>query len=102
MKRKQQTMSWLQFGRRHGVSQQTISRWRTAGFVVLADDGHIDVAASDARLAARPRRYRGGRCAGPAADDLRPVETLPPLVLPDLRDTLPPLVAPVLPRFRFP
>jgi hypothetical protein len=90
MKRKQQTMSWQQYGARHGVSQQTISRWRAAGFLVQDEHGHILVGASDDRLAARPRHYRGGRCAGPAQDDTRPV------------DTLPPLVAPVLPRFRFP
>jgi hypothetical protein len=90
MKRKQETMSWRQYQARHNISAQTISRWRAAGYVVLADDGHIDVAISDARLASRPRRFRGGVCSGPATDDLRPV------------DTLPPLVAPVLPRFRFP
>jgi hypothetical protein len=96
-----QTMTWREFSARHHVSQQTISRWRAAGLVLLADNGRIDVALSDARLASRPRRYRGGRCAGPATDDTRPVDTLPPLVVPVL-GPLPPLVPPKLPRFRFP
>ena len=53
------------FAARHGVSMQSVSNWKRAGHVVNAPDGHIDSEASDARLAARPTYYRGGRPKGP-------------------------------------
>jgi hypothetical protein len=86
-----QTMTQAQFATRHHVSRRTVNIWRAAGLVLLADNGKIAVALSDARLAWRPRFYRGGRARGPA------------LEVADVTDTMPPLgELPVLPRFRFP
>ena len=53
------------FAARHGVSCQTVSNWKRKGLVTNAADGHIDVEASDARLAERPATYRGGTTRGP-------------------------------------
>jgi hypothetical protein len=49
------------FARLHGVAKPTVTGWKRRGLLVFARDGkRIDVAASNARLAARPSISRGG------------------------------------------
>lgn len=62
-------MTWDQFAARHNVSRKTVGVWRQKGLVLLAGNGGIDVAASEARLRSRPRYYRGGIARGPAAPE---------------------------------
>jgi predicted transcriptional regulator len=52
--------SMAAFARRRGVSKPCVSQWKTRGLLVLSD-GLVDIAATEARLAARPAVYRGGR-----------------------------------------
>jgi hypothetical protein len=47
------------FARMHDVSQACVSGWRRRGYLVLVE-GKVDIAASNARLAARPSVHRGG------------------------------------------
>jgi hypothetical protein len=47
------------FARMHGVSQACVSGWRRRGYLVLVE-GRVDVAGSNANLAARPSVHRGG------------------------------------------
>jgi nucleoid-associated protein YgaU len=63
-------LSRSDFAVRHKVSRQTISEWSRRGLVTFAPDGRrVDVTATEALLAARPSRYRGGRPKGPHAVD---------------------------------
>jgi hypothetical protein len=55
------TMTQGDFASRLRVSRKTVCNWRSRGLVVLANDGFVDVAASEARLRKRPEVYRGGR-----------------------------------------
>jgi len=75
-----------EFAARHGVSCQTVSVWKRRGYVTNAADGHIDSEASDARLAARPAIYRGGRARGPHFATARPAR--PSLSLAELGELL--------------
>src|SRR6478736_7631478 len=69
-------MSLAAYGRRHGVSRQTVCRWRDRDLLVVRDWG-VEVEPSDAKLASRPAFYRGGRTRGLSAateqHDFRPV-----------------------------
>jgi hypothetical protein len=50
------------FARLHGVAKPTVTGWKRRGLLVFAADGkRVDVAASNARLAARPTISRGGK-----------------------------------------
>lgn len=59
-----ETMTQAEFARRRGVSRKTVTTWKQQGFLVVFDDGQIDVAASEAVLDARPPSYRGGVTSG--------------------------------------
>jgi hypothetical protein len=48
------------FARLHHVAKPTVLGWRKRGYLVLTADGKVDVAGSNARLAARPSVNRGG------------------------------------------
>jgi hypothetical protein len=61
----EKTLSQAAFARKLGVSAMAVSRWRVQGWLVLAADGRIDVAASEERLRTRPEVYRGGRTVRP-------------------------------------
>jgi hypothetical protein len=52
-------ISLAAFARLHGVSAPTVTGWKRRGYLVLVE-GKVDVAASNARLAARPDVHRGG------------------------------------------
>jgi hypothetical protein len=54
------TLSLAAFARLHGVAKATVTGWKQRGYLVLTADGRVDVAASDAMLAARPSTSRGG------------------------------------------
>jgi phage terminase Nu1 subunit (DNA packaging protein) len=49
-----------EFARMRGVSRAAVGAWNRRGLLVL-DGGLVDVAASSAKLDARPEVYRGGR-----------------------------------------
>jgi hypothetical protein len=49
-----------EFSRQRDVSRKSVTVWKAQGYVVLNDDGLVDVVASNALLAARPTSYRGG------------------------------------------
>jgi hypothetical protein len=53
-------MSLAAYARRCGVTKSAVTGWRRRDLLVVTD-GRVDVAASDARLAARPSISRGGR-----------------------------------------
>jgi hypothetical protein len=57
-----------EFARIHGVAKSAVHKWGTKGLLVRHPDGSIDVKGSNARLAQRPRRYRGGTAKGPHDD----------------------------------
>ena len=52
-------MSFAAFARHCHVAKSCVTGWRRRGLVVVVD-GKVDVAASNARLAARPTISRGG------------------------------------------
>jgi hypothetical protein len=52
-------MSLADFSRLHGVAKSVVTGWKRRGLLVIAG-GKVDVAASNARLAARPTVSRGG------------------------------------------
>jgi hypothetical protein len=52
-------ISLADFARLHGVAAPTVTGWKRRGHIVLVD-GKVDVAASNARLAARPAARHGG------------------------------------------
>ena len=52
-------MSLADFSRLHGVAKSAVTGWKRRGLLVIVD-GKVDVAASNARLAARPTISRGG------------------------------------------
>ena len=61
-------MSLADFSRLHGVAKSAVTGWKRRGYLVLVEGGKVDVAASNARLAARPtivevvsRRYGPGK-----------------------------------------
>lgn len=55
-----------EFAKRRGVSEAMVSRWKRKGLLVLADDGRVLEAASNARLAAMLDPGRGGDRTGKA------------------------------------
>jgi hypothetical protein len=57
-------MSQTAYARHRGVSRKTVTVWKQQGILVLGADGQVDVAATDAVLAVRPDRYRGGATSG--------------------------------------
>jgi hypothetical protein len=54
-------MTLAAFSRSRGVSKAAATKWRKAGYLVMTDDGKVDVSRSNARLAERPAVYRGGK-----------------------------------------
>jgi phage terminase Nu1 subunit (DNA packaging protein) len=48
------TLTMAAFARVHGVAKPTVTGWRRRGYLAMTVDGLVDVAASNARLAARP------------------------------------------------
>lgn len=54
------------FAKRVGVSRAAVTQWAAAGRLVLAEDGRVNVAASEARLAATVNSRGGKRQAGMA------------------------------------
>jgi hypothetical protein len=56
-----------EFARIHGVAKSAVHKWGTKGLLVRHPDGSINVEASNARLAQRPSRYRGGTARGPSS-----------------------------------
>jgi hypothetical protein len=52
-------VTFAAYARLHHVSRPTVHGWRKRGYLVL-QDGKVDVAASNARLAVRPDVHRGG------------------------------------------
>src|SRR5262245_56240147 len=67
-KNAKETMSLAAFARKHSVNRKTVSRWRDAGYVVMAGD-KVDVARSEKLPAGRPAVHNGGRARGPTAED---------------------------------
>jgi phage terminase Nu1 subunit (DNA packaging protein) len=65
-----------QFAKRCGVQRQTVSRWAKKGWLKLSRDGRIDAEASEAKLATRPAKYRGGTVGGPRSADASATLTL--------------------------
>lgn len=49
-----------EFARQQDVSRKSVTVWKARGYIVLNEAGLVNVAASNALLAARPDRYRGG------------------------------------------
>jgi hypothetical protein len=66
------------FAKHRGVSKAAVTKWKARGLLVFTAAGKIDVAASDSRLADRPKVYRGGPVK--SAPGLKPssVVDLPP------------------------
>lgn len=53
-------MSQAEFARHRGVSKAIVTKWKGQGLLSLADDGKIDVEATEWNLDQRPANYRGG------------------------------------------
>jgi hypothetical protein len=66
------TMTMAAFARLHKVTKRTVGIWRDRGLAVMTGDGLVDAAASNARLAARPATFRGGRIRGPSIAEPNP------------------------------
>ena len=64
-------LTLAEYARRHRVSRQCVARWRDRGHLSMAGD-LVDATASDAKLAERPRFYRGGKCLGPSGGTISP------------------------------
>jgi hypothetical protein len=60
-------MTPAEFARQHNVSKTAVHKWGKRGLVVRFPDGSIDVETSNALLAQRPRKYRGGTARGPSS-----------------------------------
>lgn len=56
----EQYMSQAEFSRRRGVSRATVTEYKAKGLLVMTNDGLVDVAASEERLAASLDPARGG------------------------------------------
>jgi hypothetical protein len=54
-------LSLAEYSRRCGVTRGAVTGWKRRGFLVMTADGKVDVAASGARLSARPSISRGGK-----------------------------------------
>jgi phage terminase Nu1 subunit (DNA packaging protein) len=50
----------VEYAQLRGVDRSTVTLWKRQGYLVLTEDGRVDVKASDRKLAARPVSYRGG------------------------------------------
>jgi hypothetical protein len=57
-----------EFARLRHVSRAALTAWSARGFLVIAEDGRVDVEASNARLDERPEIYRGGQCSLPSTE----------------------------------
>lgn len=55
-----ETCTLAEFARRRGVSRKTTTTWKQRGWLVMTDDGQVDVAGSTNLLNQRPAVYRGG------------------------------------------
>ena len=66
---KTELISQAEFARRRGVSRATVYEYKAKGYLVMTDDGKVDVAASQARLVEHLDASRGGKRAAkkPAA-----------------------------------
>ncbi|MGW5957094.1 hypothetical protein [Methylorubrum thiocyanatum] len=53
-------LSQADFARARNVSRKTVTGWKQKGLLVLAEDGKIDVEATEWNLDQRPATYRGG------------------------------------------
>lgn len=77
------TLTQAQFARHLGVDRAHVTRLKHTGRLVLTADGHVDVAASEARIAATAdpakapvaERHAAGRAA--AVDGQKPAKTAP-------------------------
>ena len=57
-------VSQAQFAQLRGVDRSTVTLWKRKGLLVVDEEsGLLDVAASNAKLDARPPTYRGGKTA---------------------------------------
>ena len=50
----------VEYAQLRGVDRSTVTLWKRQGYLVLTEDGRVDVQASDRKLARRPVSYRGG------------------------------------------
>lgn len=71
-------VSQAEFARLFGVDRSHVTRLKQAGRLVLTDDGHVDVDASRARIAATADPNRDDVVARHAAEKVSPVDTAPP------------------------
>jgi hypothetical protein len=55
-----ETVTLAQYAKRHGVTRAAVGRWKARRVITMIGD-LVDVAKSDAALAARPQTYRGGK-----------------------------------------
>jgi hypothetical protein len=53
-------VSQAAYARLKGVTPKTVTVWKKSGLLTFSEDGLVDVEASDARLASRPKVSRGG------------------------------------------
>src|ERR1035437_9007548 len=53
--------SRAEFARRHDVSKAAVTQWAAAGRIKIAEDGRVDVKASDRMLADSAGASRGGK-----------------------------------------
>jgi len=70
------------FADRRGVSRKAVTDWKNKGLLVIAEDGRVDVDASEWNLDQRPAKYRGGVAHRPSrvlpADKVTGNKPLPP------------------------
>jgi hypothetical protein len=81
----EQFLTQAAFARLRGVARKTVTHWKNLGLLVFAPDGRIDVAASEARIDARPEVRKGGKTnrRAPAADLAPSVAAALDAVLPE-------------------
>lgn len=53
-------LTQAEFARRRNVSRKAVTGWKAKGLLVIADDGRVDVEATEWNLDQRPPKYRGG------------------------------------------
>jgi hypothetical protein len=69
-------MSKAEYARHRRVNRATVTGWGDRGLLVLAADGHVDARATDRKLDARPKRYRGGKTGNGDADAVAAAERI--------------------------
>lgn len=84
-------LSQADFARRRKVSRKAVTGWKAKGLLVLADDGRVDVEATEWKLDERPAKYRGGvthrpvRAAGNKLEGNKPSHPKPKASAPERR-----------------